>query len=65
MAEQGNFTIAGVPPGDYDVVAIERGEQIEYMNPEVLNPYLASAEHISVARNGRSTVNLNAVPRGK
>lgn len=62
---QGNFTIAGVPPGDYEVVAIEHGEQIEYMNPEVLNPYLSSAEHISVGRNGRSTVNLNAVPRGK
>jgi len=63
--EQGNFVITGVPPGDYAVVAIEHGEQIEYANPEVMNAYLSSAEHISVGPLGKATVNLNLVPRGK
>lgn len=63
--EQGNFLITGVPPGDYAVVAIEHGEQIEYANPEVMNSYLSNAEHISVGPMGKATVNLNLVPRGK
>ncbi|MGC2476814.1 MAG: carboxypeptidase-like regulatory domain-containing protein [Candidatus Sulfotelmatobacter sp.] len=63
--EQGNFLITGVPPGDYAVVAIEHGEQIEYANPDVMNSYLSLAEHISVGPLGKATVNLNLVPRGK
>ena len=63
--EQGNFLIAGVPPGDYAVVAVEHGEQVEYANPEVMNSYLSNAEHISVVPFGKATVHLNLVPRGK
>jgi phage gp45-like len=63
--EQGNFSISGLPPGDYAVVAIDHGDQIEYANPEVMNSYLSNAEHISVGPFGKATVHLNLVPRGK
>lgn len=64
-AQSGSFDIQGVPPGEYAAVAIERGDQLEYMNPDVLNPYLADAQHLSVKPNGNSTVNLSLIPKGR
>jgi hypothetical protein len=55
---QGNFTIPGVPPGDYSILALDEGERLEYDSPEVLNPYLTDAEHVSVPPHGRVMVNL-------
>ena len=39
-AMRGNFTIPGVPPGDYAILALDGGDRLEYANPEVLDPYL-------------------------
>jgi hypothetical protein len=58
IATQGNFTISGVPPGDYAIVALNDGDRIEYANPETLNPYLSDAEQISVRARGTAMVNL-------
>jgi len=55
---QGNFSIPGVAPGDYAILALDEGESLEYDNPEVLNPYLSDAEHVSVLPHGRVMVNL-------
>ena len=55
---QGNFYVQGVAPGEYDLVALEGAEQLEYANPEILNPYLANAEHITVRPHGDVSVNL-------
>jgi hypothetical protein len=55
---QGNFTIPGVAPGDYSILALDEGERLEYDSPEVLNPYLSDAEHVSVPPHGRVMVNL-------
>ena len=57
-ATQGNFTIPGVAPGDYSILALDEGERLEYDNPEVLNPYLSDAEHVSVQPHGTVMVNL-------
>jgi hypothetical protein len=57
-AMQGNFTIPGVPPGDYAILALDEGERLEYDNPEVLNPYLSDAERVSVLPYGTVMVNL-------
>jgi Carboxypeptidase regulatory-like domain len=58
IATQGNFTISGVPPGDYAIVALNDGDRLEYANPESLNPYLSDAEQISVRARGTAMVNL-------
>lgn len=58
IATQGNFTISGVPPGDYAIVALNDGDRLEYANPESLNPYLSDAEQISVRARGTTMVNL-------
>jgi|SRR5580704_2149279 hypothetical protein len=61
-AIQGKFQFQGVPPGDYSVLAFDPVDQLEYADPEVLNPYLSRAAHISLQAHGTATVNLNLSP---
>jgi len=61
----GSFDIPGVPPGEYAVVAIDHGDQLEYLNPDILNPYLSDAQHVNVRPNGNATVHLSLIPRGR
>jgi hypothetical protein len=58
MVTQGNFTIPGVPPGDYSILALDGATGLEYADPDVLEPYLSDAEQISVPVRGNVTVNL-------
>jgi hypothetical protein len=55
---QGNFAIPGIPPGDYAILALDEGDRLEYADPEILNPYLSDAEHVSVRPHATVTVNL-------
>jgi hypothetical protein len=55
---QGYFAIPGTPPGDYEIVALDGGDQLEYADPEILNPYLSDAEHVTVRPHATVTVNL-------
>jgi len=57
-AMQGNFAMPGIPPGDYVILALDGGDRVEYADPEVLNPYLSDAEHVSVRPHATVTVNL-------
>jgi hypothetical protein len=64
-AFQGKFEIDGVTPGDYLLLAFEGGDRLQYENPEVLNPYLSNAEHISLQPHGIANVNLSLSPKGR
>ena len=55
---QANFAIPGLPPGDYSILALDGGDCLEYSDPEILNPYLSDAEHVSVRPHATVTVNL-------
>jgi hypothetical protein len=57
-AMQGSFAIPGIPPGDYAIVALDGGDGLEYADPEILNPYLSDAEHVTVRPHATVTVNL-------
>jgi hypothetical protein len=57
-AMQGNFAIPGIPPGDYVILALDGGDRVEYADPEILNPYLSDAEHVTVRPHATVTVNL-------
>jgi hypothetical protein len=61
-AGQGRFQFQGVPPGDYSLLAFDHADQLEYADPEVLNPYLSGAVHISLQPHGTASVNLNLSP---
>jgi hypothetical protein len=60
-AIRGNFEFQGVTPGDYALLALDNAEQLEYTNPEILNPYLSSAEHVTVHPRGTANVKLSLV----
>ena len=62
MVMQGSFTISGVPPGDYEILALDGAVGLEYANPDVLEPYLSDAEQVSVPLRGNVTVNLGLTP---
>lgn len=60
---QGRFQFNGLAPGDYALIVSDGIDKVEYMNPEVLNPYLATAVHVSLPPHGRANVNLSPVNR--
>ena len=47
-----SMALTPLAPGDYAILALDEGERLEYDNPEVLNPYLSDAEHVSVQPHG-------------
>lgn len=47
----GTFTLAGILPGRYRLVAIERGWELEWANPRVLAPFLLKSRPVEVREN--------------
>jgi hypothetical protein len=64
-AFQGKCEIDGIAPGDYLLLAFDGVDRLDYENPEVLNPYLSKAEHISLQPHGIANVNLSLSPTGR
>jgi hypothetical protein len=62
---EGTFSIEGVPPGHYAILALDGAAGLEYANPQVLEPYLSEAEPISVPARGTVTVNLGITAVGR
>jgi len=58
----GTFQFQGLAPGDYALIVSDGVDNLEYKNPEVLDPYLATAVHISLQPHGTANVNLNLSP---
>ena len=47
----GTFTLAGILPGHYRVIAIERGWELEWAKPSVLAPFLVKSRQVDVRGN--------------
>jgi len=56
----GTFTLPNVVPGNYTVLAIENGWDLQWLKPEVLKPYLAQGEAVQVQQNGKYELKLKA-----
>ncbi len=54
----GTFTLANVVPGQYTVLAIANGWDLEWANPAVLQPYLKNAETVQVPSGGKLDVKV-------
>jgi len=50
----GEFQLSALVPGDYKLIAFDRGDGIEFRRPEVLAPYLSKAVRV-VLRPGEQT----------
>jgi hypothetical protein len=61
VSSQDEFFIPNLAPGSYSVIAFDRGDTVEYTNPEVLNQYLSRAAHITLEPNGRQQITLDLI----
>jgi hypothetical protein len=61
----GRFSMDGLAPGDYSVVAVSRSSVLEYANPEAVASYLSAATRVSLVPNGHGNVQVNVVEVGK
>ncbi len=57
----GNFSISGLAPGDYLVFAFDQLGNLEYTNPDALEPYASAAAHVSLSANQNALVSLDLV----
>jgi uncharacterized surface anchored protein len=55
----GTFSLPQVVPGDYKLLAIENGWELQWMNPEVLKSYMAGAVAVQAQPNGKYTVKVS------
>lgn len=54
----GTFTLPNVVPGQYTVVAIANGWDLEWANPDVLQPYLKRGEAVQVPVDGKLQIKV-------
>lgn len=54
----GTFTLPNVVPGDYTVLALENGWDLQWLKAEVLKPYMAQGEAMQVKQNGKYELKL-------
>jgi Carboxypeptidase regulatory-like domain len=58
---RGDFAQSGLAPGEYDVIALDRGDAIEYANPEVMSKYLTRGTHITLQADESRSISLDLV----
>lgn len=57
----GNFHAQELAPGDYEVLAFDRLDGIEYDNREALNAYLSHATHITLSAGEQAKVTVDLI----
>jgi hypothetical protein len=65
VQSSGEFQFQQVRPGEYSLFAIDRGDDLEYQNPDVLNGYLSNATRISVAPRQKTTATIDLISAEK
>jgi hypothetical protein len=55
------FMFPMLPPGDYTVYAFDSVENLEYMNPKVLEKYSSSAAHVTLSQKQKSELQLTVI----
>jgi hypothetical protein len=59
------FEMGQLAPGNYQILAVDRPDEFEYGNPEVLRKYLSKAREISLVANQRAKIELELVHIGE
>jgi hypothetical protein len=58
----GTYTLDGILPGEYRIVASVYPEEIPYSEPEALKPWLLRGRTLTVVRNTTPTLDLQVEP---
>ena len=64
-SDSGEFRIPQLRPGSYSILAFDTVSDLEYSNPEALEPYMSHAAHVDVAPNQEATVSVELIKRGE
>ena len=56
---------AGLPPGEYKVLAFDSIDGVEYANPEFLGKYSSRTAHVTLSANATTTVNVDLIHTGE
>ena len=59
------FEMGQLAPGNYKILAVDRPDDFEYRNPEVLRKYLGKAREISLVANQQAKIELELVHVGE
>jgi hypothetical protein len=65
QARAGDFTLSGLPPGDYMVFAFDKVAGLEYGNLEALESYAAHAAKVTLAPNQKAQITLDLISTGE
>ncbi len=60
--ENGSYSLKGVAPGEYKILAWENIEAGAYLDPDFLKRYEGKAEKLSLKENERQPVSLKVIP---
>lgn len=60
--QTGQFTMSGIPPGEYKVFAWEDVDPGSYMDPELLKQHESKAAKVTVKENSQQSVSLAQIP---
>jgi hypothetical protein len=63
--DSGRLRFEGLAPGEYNLLAFDNADLLEYKNPEVLSPYLGKAAHVTLGPGQNSSVTLQLIHLGK
>ena len=62
--DNSEFSLQALAPGSYTVLAFDTLRELEYMNPDVLEPFLSLGAHVDVSAGQESTVMVELIMRG-
>jgi hypothetical protein len=60
--QSGRFTLRGLPPGDYTILAWESVDGEAYYNPEFLKSYEGQGRQVHLEEGRRASITLKAIP---
>lgn len=60
---EGVLTFQNLAPGSYSILAFDSLNDLEYSNPDALDPYMSHAAHFDITPNQEATVSLELIKR--
>jgi hypothetical protein len=60
--QDGRFSLASIPPGDYKIFAWDSLEPYSYFDPEVLQKYEPKGQPVRIVESSRETLDLRMIP---
>jgi len=64
VSDGGDFALQGLAPGNYNVLAFDLMDGLEYANPEVLNRFLSRATHVTLLPNEERKITVELTKAG-